>query len=239
MSWVFGALAVTLGLILLWGVFAPRSQWRILAGWSVSDPHLHEPGGASYGLRRLVSGIGALTLLGIVGVTSASAVAGLPSESPRPSLVSQLWGRPDPSVVNRMIVPLSGPPSGLVEMPVLAYEDVSDDLPDYFDRLHNFTLLGNGALDFADVVVQVRGPLLCIPRAVVVIETADTVKFAVYYGLPDAAADVPVDNTVSCPTDASVTGSVLIPLRLAAPIGDRTVETLAEDPIREVTVPST
>jgi len=36
-----------------------------------------------------------------------------------------------------------------------------------------------------------------------------------------------------------VTGSVLIPLRLAAPIGDRTVETLAEDPIREVTVPST
>ena len=254
MSWVFGALAVTLGLILLWGVFAPRSQWRILAGWSVSDPHLHEPGGASYGLRRLLSGIGALTLLGIVGVTSASAVAGLPSESPRPSLVSQLWGRPDPSVVNRMIVPLSGPPSGLVEMPVLAYEDVSDDLPDYFDRLHNFTLLGNGdapgyvgslpdvgngALDFADVVVQVRGPLLCIPRAVVVIETADTVQFAVYYGLPDAAADVPVDNKVSCPTDASVTGSVLIPLRLAAPIGDRTVETLAEVPIREVTVPST
>lgn len=80
---------------------------------------------------------------------------------------------------------------------------------------------------------------MCIPRAVVVIETADTVQFAVYYGLPDAAADVPVDNTVSCPTDASVTGSVLIPLRLAAPIGDRTVETLAEDPIREVTVPST
>lgn len=254
MSWVFGALAVTVGLILLWGVVAPRSQWRALEAWSVSDRFRDEPGGASYGIRRLISGLGALTLLVVVGVSSAAAVANLPSDRPAPSLVSQLWGRPDPDVINRMIVPLSGPPGGLTEVPVLGYEDVADDLPDYFDRLDNFTLLGdpdapgyvgslpdvgNGALDFADLVVHVRGPLLCIPRAVVLIETAETVKVGVYYGLPDAAADVPVDNAVSCPADAPVTSSVLIPLQLAAPLGERTVETLTDTPVREVKVPRT
>ncbi|MFM9878701.1 MAG: fumarate hydratase [Rhodoglobus sp.] len=253
MSWVFGALAVTLGLILLWGLVAPRSQWRALEGWSVADRYRDEPGGTSYGLRRLVSGVGTLGVLAVIGVSSASAVANIPSERPASSVVAQMWGRPDPDVVNRMIVPLSGPPGGLVEMPVIGYEDVSDDLPEYFDRLDNFTLLGNadvpgyigglpdignGALDLADLVVHVRGPLLCIPRAAVVIETDAAVTIAVYYGLPDDPSGAVIDNTVSCPADAPVTGSLLIPLDLAAPLGHRIVQSLAEAPIREVKVPS-
>lgn len=252
MSWVFGALAVTLGFVLLWGVVAPRSQWHALAAWSVADHHRNEPGGAAYGMRRLMSGLGALGLLAVVGLTSAAAFADQPSDPPPPSLVSQLWGRPDPDVVNRMVVGLAVPPAGLVEVPVLAYEDVSDDLPEYYDRLDYFTLLGkddppgyvgklpdvgNGALDFADLIVQVRGPLLCIPRAVVVIETVDTIQVGVYYGAPDAPDGTPVDHAIACPLDSHVTGSVLIPLELLDAVGDRTVVTLTGDAIREVVLP--
>lgn len=253
MSWVFGALAITLGLILLWGVVSPRSQWRATMSWSASDPYRSEPGGAAYGVRRLISGLGVLVLLGIGAVTSFSAVANQPSPSAAPSVVEQLWGAPEPRLINRMVTPSGAAPAGLVEVPVLAYEDVGDDLPDYYARLKEFLYLGaddipgyvgrlpdvgNGAFDFADLVINVRGPVLCIPRSVVMLETADTVQVAVYYGLPDPADGSVPDNVVGCPTESGVTGSVLIPLALAAELGDRTVESLDGTPIREVFSPT-
>lgn len=253
MSWVFGALAITLGLILLWGVLSPRSQWRATMSWSASDPYRSEPGGAAYGVRRLISGLGLIVLLGIGAITSISAVANQPGQASPPSVVESLWGAPEPRLVNRMVSPSGAAPAGLVEVPVLAYEDVEDDLPDYYARLKEFLYLGaedipgyvgrlpdvgNGAFDFADLVINVRGPVLCIPRSVVMIETAEAVQIAVYYGRPDPADGSVPDNAVECATDSGVTGSVLIPLALVAELGDRTVQSLDGTPIREVFSPS-
>jgi hypothetical protein len=67
---------------------------------------------------------------------------------------------------------------------------------------------------------------LCIPRAAVVVESDTTVKIGLYYGLPDSADGSPVDNTKGCPINSPVTASLLIPIDLTAPVGDRTVESL-------------
>ncbi len=252
MSWVFAALAVTLGLILLWGVVAPRSQWRALAAWSVSDGYRHEPGGASYGLRRVVSGAGALALLVVVGATSVSGLTVQPESAPAPTRIEQMWGSPDPLVVNRVISALTAPATGLVDTPILGYQDVSAEVPEYFDRLHNFSLLGNSdipgyvgglpavgnrALDYATIVVHVRGPLLCIPRAVTVIQSAETIQIAVYYGLPTGAPNA-ADVATACATDQPVTGSLLIPVRLSAPVDGRAVQSLSGSTIGAVAVPA-
>lgn len=216
--------------------------------WSAADPYRSEPGGAAYGVRRLISGAGVMALLGIVAITSISAVASQPDPPPTPSVVEQLWGAPEPRLVNRIVSTSGAAPAGLVEVPVLGYEDVEDDLPAYYARLKEFLYLGtedipgyigilpdigNGAFDFADLVINVRGPVLCVPRSVVMIETEETVQIAVYYGRPDPADGSVPDNVVECPTASGVTGSVLIPLALASELGDRTVESLDGTPIRE------
>ncbi len=220
--------------------------------WSASDPYRSEPGGAAYGIRRLISGAGLLALLGIASVASISAVAGQPGPQPRPSTVEQLWGKPDPRLVNRIVSTAGTVPEGLIEVEVLAYENVEDDLPDYYARLKEFRYLGadgipgyigrppgfgDGAFDFADIVINVRGPVLCVPRSLVMVETYQAIQIAVYYGRPDPADGSTPDNTTECSTDSSVTGSVLIPLSLANPVGDRTVEQLDGTPIREVVSP--
>ncbi len=252
MSWAFGALAVTLGLVLLWGAIAPRSQWRALAAWSVSDPYRNEPGGAAYGVRRALNAIGVLGLMGVGIVTALSGSTGAAQQALGPTSVEKMWGAPDPTVIDRIVVPLTAPAVGLVDMPVLGYQDISADVPEYFDRLDVFSRLGNEnvpglvgglpdvgnrALDYATLVVHVRGPLLCVPRAVTVIETPDVVQIGVYYGLPDGVAGTG-DPTVDCAAGASVTGSILIPLELSADLGERTVQTLDGTAIGEVRVPS-
>ncbi len=217
--------------------------------WSASDPHRSEPGGAAYAVRRLISGAGVLALLGVVGIASVSAVANQPGTPPTTSIVELLWGKPDPRVVNRIVAPVGAAPAGLVETEVLAYENVEDDLPDYYARLKEFLYLGsdeipgyvgtvpdfgNGAFDFAEIVINVRGPILCIPRAVVMIETPEAVQLAVYYGFPDPADGSAPDNVTQCATDSAVTGSLLIPIALQTPLGERAVQHLDGTPIREV-----
>lgn len=262
MTWIFGVLAVSLGVYLLWGLVAPRSQWRALAAWSVSNPHANEPGGSAYGWRRLLSGVGVLGLA-LVGVFAATPglLAALPQEERVVSPLNAMWGTPDPQLVNRAVYGSSAPPAGLVEFPVLGYQDLDelDELPPYLLELTEYALLGDTtppgyigsapAVGFsgvgpADLVVNVRGPVLCIPREAVVIETDTAVQIAIYYGLPDpkpsADPDVPTpvpDNVKGCRTDDSVTGSVLIPITLSAELGDRTVETLDGEAIRKVDVP--
>ena len=58
MGFVFVALAITAGVICLWGLVAPRGQWRALASWSFRDPHAGEPGATAYAIRRVASGLG-------------------------------------------------------------------------------------------------------------------------------------------------------------------------------------
>lgn len=242
MAWIFGTIAATLGLLFLWGLFAPRSQWLTLTAWSVSDPHAHEPGAAGFGMRRLASAVGLIGLASVGFVAAASFIDRLPRPPVPPTPVQAMWGTPDPHVINRVVRGLSSPPDGLVAVPVLDYQAFpTTGAPSYLTRLNTYSLLGLGAvpgligaapgaqaaaIDTAELVVHVRGPILCIPRAAVVIESDTTVKIGLYYGLPDSADGSPVDNTKGCPTDSSVTASVLIPIDLTAPVGDRIVESL-------------
>jgi hypothetical protein len=252
-----------MGVVFLWGVLSPRSQWRALSGWSVSDPHVNEPGGAAYFVRRLLSGVGLLGLAGVMLLTSTSLIGPLRTAPPADE-VELMWGAPAPHYVERVFQTYSEPVAGLAPMPLLAYQGFEEDIdkPDYFLRLDRFSLLGEedipgyigvppdegfSAIGFADLVVQARGPLLCIPREALVIETEESVTIAVYYGLPnppptidedgiEVAAPQP-DHVAGCPVDDAVTASVLIPVNLSAPLGERTVLTLDGEELREVPVP--
>lgn len=249
MSWVFGSLAVLLGIVLLWGLVAPRSQWRVLAGWSTTRPYADEPSGAAYGARRIVSAVGVAGVVAVLAVGSSALLPRGPGDALPLPPVEQMWGTPPPRLVDRVITPVDAPPPGLVEFPVLGYQDLVDGAPDYLRDLRPFTLLGDAdapgyigevvdegstATGLADLVVHVRGPLLCIPRDAVVVETDTTVQIAVYYGLPVAVDGTAPDSVAGCAPDAAVTGSVLIPLVLAAPLGDREVQGLDGAPLEQV-----
>ncbi|MBX3098407.1 MAG: fumarate hydratase [Salinibacterium sp.] len=261
MTWVFGVFAASLGIFFLWGLLAPRSQWRVLSAWSVSNPHTHEPGGASYGWRRLLSGVGALGL-GLVAALSAAPVVVESLSQPERliSPVQVMWGAPDPQLVNRSVYGSATEPENLVEVPIIGYQNLDElaELPSYLLELKTFRLLGNPAppgyigstpaegfsgIGPADLVVNVRGSVLCIPREAVVIETDSAVQIAIYYGLPDPTPDasgaVPAtpDNVAGCPLGDAVGGSVLIPITLSTSLGERSVETLNGDAIPKVDVP--
>jgi len=242
-GWIFGVLAATLGLVFLWGVFAPRSQWRALSAWSVSDENAHEPGGAAYGWRRLLCAIGALGVGAVVVVSASVGFAASQTSAPQPSRVDVMWGTPNPAIVDRILTPLNAPPGGLVEEPILGFQSYAeqDGLPVYLDGLKTFAYLGAidfpgyigsipevgfSALDSADLVIHVAGPVLCVPRQIVVIESDVDVKVAIYYGVPDRADGSVPDNTVACPADSTMTASVLIPIDLQSPLGDRVLTTL-------------
>lgn len=242
-SWVLWVVAATLGAVLLWSLFAPRSSWRSLTGWSVSDPHGNEPGGTGYGLRRLVSGLGALGFAAVLVVIAGSSLAGtFPVPPSPPSAVRVMWGTPDPQVVNRVVVPVAAAPADLQQIPIIGYQAFTNSgAPSYLTRLKQYTLLGKAspagyigrvpdeglaAIDTAALVVNVRGPLLCLPRQAVVIETDATVQIGIFYGLPDSADGSLVDHLAGCPLDAPLTASVLIPIPLANSVGDRKVQTL-------------
>ena len=242
MAWIFGTIAATLGLLFLWGLCAPRSQWHTLTAWSVSDPHAHEPGAAGYGMRRLASAVGLIGLTSVGFVAAASFIDRLPRPPVPPTPVHAMWGAPDPQIVNRVVRGVATPPAGLVAIPLIDYQGFpASGAPSYLTRLNTYALLGSSsipgligaqpdaqasAIDTAELVVHVRGPLLCVPRAAVVVETDTTVKIGLYYGLPDSTDGSPLDNTKGCPTDSPVTASLLIPIDLTVPVGDRTVESL-------------
>lgn len=246
MSWVFGVVAVSLGVLFLWGLVAPRNQWWMLSSWSVTDPHSHAPGGATYGLRRMISGFGLLAL-SVVGIVGAAPIVAsqLPQQTRELSAVEVMWGNPAPHLVARVVTGFSEPPADLVEVPVLGYQvlDDSEDVPGYLVAMKHFSLLGDetppgyigsapaegfSAIGSANLVLNVRGSVLCIPRAAVVQETETTIVVAVYYGLPDAVdpAAPALDHAVGCPANDPVTSSVLLPISLDTEVGDRVVQTL-------------
>jgi hypothetical protein len=240
--------------VFIWGVIAPRSQWRALFSWSASDAHSAEPGGTAYGWQRVLSGIGVVSLLTVVGVAILPGLLYSAQSVPGPTPIEQMWGSPQPQVINRTVTAVTSPPGGLVEVPVLGVQvfDEDDGPPDYLVELTEFVRLGTfeipglvgndpepgfSALDFADLVVNVRGALLCIPRQVLVVESETAVQIAVYYGLPDTGDGISPDNAVACPADSPVTSSVLIPLTLATPLGDRVIHGLDGTKLNLVSLP--
>jgi hypothetical protein len=241
-GWIFGTIAATLGLLFLWGLVAPRSQWLTLTAWSVSDAHAQEPGAAGYSVRRLASAVGLIGLTSVAFVAASSFIERLPRPPAPQTPVHAMWGEPDPHIVNRIVRGTAKPPSGLIAVPVIDYQAFDAvGPPAYLTRLNKYTVLGSASVPgligvdpdtevpataTAELVVHVRGPILCIPRAAVVVETDTTITIGLYYGLPNSADGSPVDNTKGCATDSSVTASLLIPIDLASAVGDRTVQSL-------------
>ena len=254
MGWVFVVLAATLGVVFLWGMIAPRSQWRALTSWSVSDPHSAEPGAAAYGWQRVLSGIGVLLLLTVTGVAVIPGLLYSAQSVPGLTPIEQMWGSPQPQIVNRTVTAVGAPPAGLVEVPVLGVQvfDEDDGPPSYLVDLKDFVRLGTAeipglvgtnpdvgfsAMDFADLVVNVRGAVLCVPRQVLVVESETVIQIAVYYGLPDPGDGSVPDNAAACSPDSAVTSSLLIPLTLGSPVGDRVIQGLAGNDLNLVDLP--
>lgn len=254
MGWVFAVLAATLGVVFLWGMLAPRSQWRALTSWSYADAHSAEPGAAAYGWQRVLSAIGILSLLTVTGVAVVPGLLYSAQSAPGLTPIEQMWGAPQPQVVNRTVTAIQTPPGGLTEVPILGVQvfDPDEGPPDYLVELKEFVRLGTNeipgllgtdpdvdfsAMDFADLVVNVRGAVLCVPRQVLVVESETTVQIAVYYGLPDPGDGSIPDNATACPADAPLTSSLLIPLRLGSPVGDRVFQALDGTEIDIVDLP--
>lgn len=235
------AILVALAVLTVWGAIAPRGQWRVLAGWTRRQPYASEPGPISVGVHRIVA------ILATIGLAIGGLVLWQQHEDslpkpPKPlTALQQMWGAPDPLVVDRVVDSVSALPSNLVAQPILRYQlvDSSRRAPNYLFDLQDWTPKsgltgvvgaqpspGLSALDTAAIVVQVRGDSRCIPRAVYATEDATTVIIAVFYGRPDAAlsGSTPVAlNDCTPATTVAKSISVLIPIRLQEAIGKRIV----------------
>lgn len=245
---VLGGLAI----LTFWGFLAPRSQWRMLTGWSHREATGGEPGAVIVGIHRLVAGI-ALVGLALAGM---SMVGGLFTSTTQAGTrvitdpVRVLWGSPDPAVVNRVFVPVNIAPTGLVREPTVRFQAVSakDRNPDYLFSLPVYArplasttdgylgadpTIGLSALDTADIVVQVRADRRCTPQQVLVVESSTAIVIAVYYGRPTGE---PLDTkALAAPCNPKASGdqssSVLIPIALGAAVGQRAVLSLEGTPI--------
>jgi hypothetical protein len=248
-------LVVVLGgltILTLWGFAAPRSQWRVLTGWSHRDSSHDEPGAVILGIHRLVAGI-ALAGLALGGASVVGGLidpAGQVSAPTNADPVRLLWGSPDPSVVNRVFVPVKVAPARLTREPVLRFQAVRPKTrsPGYlfglgiYARPHDSATdgylgasptTGLSALDSADIVVQVRADRRCTPQQVLVVESDTAIVIAVYYGRPVGESLDAKALAAPCDPKASRDGSssVLIPIELAAPVATRAVLNLEGTPI--------
>lgn len=244
------ALLGGLAVLTLWGFVAPRSQWRVLTSWSQRDPRGNEPGQVVVGIHRVVAGI-AIVSLAFTGVSYEQG-KGQPENVPvvrsTADPLRQLWGTPDPVVVNRVISPVTDAPADLVPLPVLRFQvtDGTHRDPSYLFDLGTFQppkakggdgyvgtdpAVGLTALDTANLVVQVRADKRCIPKQVLVVQSSSAVVVAVYYGRPGSAAVSAADLATLCNAGASGSVSTLVPIHLSAAVGTRAVVNLDGVPI--------
>ena len=243
----FLGVAALLGAVLLWGLVSPRSQWRVLVGWSTRDPDRAEPGDGIHGLTRIIC------LAGLVGLLVVGAqLWARYSEDTRPGLaktaVERMWGSPAPQLIDRLVTPVVAPPEGFPSGPIVGYQELERGAaPDYLVNVQHWSFLGEDApvgivgaypgdgytgYGISDVLVAAQGPLNCIPRVAAVTE-ADVVQIGVYWGLPGAT---PQDSMTGCRVDGALLQTVLIPIQLAAPIDGRPVVTFDGVPIAPVPV---
>ena len=143
-----------LSTLTLWGLVAPRSQWRALTGWSTREGVGAEPTALLIGIHRLIAGVAvaALVVVGLTVISGApvaggtSAIGGTPGPSGQaraPKIIDPvrlLWGAPDPVVVNRVFVPVSTASPDLTRVAVLRYQSLSpkNRSPAYLFGLHTY-----------------------------------------------------------------------------------------------------
>lgn len=247
MSWVFIVLAAFAGALLLWGLIDPRGQWRVLVGWSTRNPEASEPGDAVQAVRRLVSAAGLAGVIAVVVVLVVGQVASQPKPAIAPTALELMWGTPVPRLVDRVIVPGTETPDGLVEGEVVAVQAIDAGFaPSYLITMPRWSRLGDAApagivgsaapkgatgYGLASLLISVRGPLLCIPRVVVVEETDTEIRVGVWFGPPDGVdSDLPVEE--ACASNASASERILLPVYLDADVDDRDVLTIDGQPVR-------
>jgi len=251
------SLAGILGLVFLWGVVSPRSEWYSLVGWTRSDPRATEPGSAAYAAGRFVSLIGLLALLTIAINSAVGDIKFDQQVVVRPTTATErVWGAPRSYVVDRVFMPLSAIPEGLVEQSITGYQLVNgpEQSPEYLFEAGKIRqaglaaqpgflgvppLAGAVALDTADLVVHVRGDDRCIPQKVVVVLVEGAVQIGVFFGQPSPAdgSNADVSNCDPGPPIARTKG-YLIPVDLAAPLGERVVQSLDGTPLNLVPLPT-
>jgi len=245
---VLAAVAGALGLLLAWGLFAPRGQWRVLHGWATRDPDTAEPGDAVHGVRRFICAVGLLALLAVVSVVVWNRAAEQPVAAAPANAVERMWGTPTPRLIDRVVVPQGADPEGLVPSPVLAYQELDRGFaPTYLVTMPRYALLGDPAPDgllgadpgddfnafgISDILFEVEGPLLCIPRALVLVDGETEVNVGVYWGLPGA---IEQDHVAGCRLDGTLQ-RVLIPVQLPSELEGRIVVNSFGEPISAVEV---
>ena len=203
-------------------------------------------------LYRVIAVIGIASMV-VSGVLVAQVRWGNnPKPEETPTAAEMMWGAPAPVVVNRVVLAEKAPVPGLVNQPILGYQEVVGQTrqPPYLFGLKTFTMpdavtdngfigtdpsVGLVALDTARLVVRVAGDPQCFPHAAVVNETDELVSIAIYYGRA-APKDGPANDALGdCKVLASgLNISTLIPIRLSEPLGNRIVVTLTGELIAKV-----
>ncbi|TQL47294.1 hypothetical protein FB562_0350 [Homoserinimonas aerilata] len=249
MTFVF-FIAALLALLFVWGLFWPRSLWRVMASWSRRNPQASEPGPVSYGLQRVVSAIGLASFAAVGVFLAVDYVQSLPQPEPKPTALQAMWGSaPAPLIVDRVVNPSGETDPSFAAEPILAYQavDSTAHTPRYLaflsvyqppgppDRGYIGSTPGTGfaALDSAELVINLRPKTQCVPMQATVIETETAVQIGVVSGLPGQLGGATADNAF-CAGGSIVGPSLLLPLNLSAPLGDRQVQMLDGTPILEV-----
>ena len=248
------ALVVVLAILFVWGMIAPRSQWRLLVSFTYREPHTDAPSGWAFSLHRVIAAIGVAGLLAGGGIAWQRYVDALPEPPAPPNPIEQMWGDADTVVMNRVVTTTTSVPSGLVRVDPSAYHamDGQRRQPTYLFGVATLEIpdgetagglvgeqptTGLVALDLARVVVLATADAHCIPREVFLQEGPSSVRVAVYFGrpdLPDGTADP--EGVDACAPGSSGARSILIPLQLASPLGERLVTDLDGVPLRRAPI---
>lgn len=248
-SWILLGASGLLGAILAWGLVSPRTQWRVLVGWSTSDPDRAEPGDGVHGVTRLICLIGLLGLGAFAGVQIWSLVSHQPRPAAAATDIERMWGTPVPRLVDRAVTPLAEPPTVLVSGPIVAFQEIERGwAPDYLVEMPRWSYLGEPepvgligvypgdgytGYGISDILVAASGPLGCIPRVAAVAEDETEIRIGVYWGLPGGADQ---DHLGACDATAAMLQTVLVPVQLAAPVERRDVVTFDGVPVAPVAV---
>ena len=254
---MFTVVAVSLGILFVWGVLAPRHQWNSLIAWTRDNPRDTEPGPMAYRLVRLLSLVGIValtfgpvtTLIGGVSFREPPATASLTS-------LEKVWGQPRPVLLDRVFTAARTPSKALVQQEITGYQLIDNvhRVPNYLfsakalrdtgmAALPGFLGVvpraGSTALATASFIVHVRGDDRCIPQQVGVVEAVDSVRVGVFFGHPTTAGSAASPRGPACDPAPSVTRSraFLIPVDLAAPLNDRAIQSLSAKPISTVPLP--
>ncbi|MCW4386448.1 hypothetical protein OH146_11760 [Salinibacterium sp. SYSU T00001] len=251
MSFVVFAVAL-LAVVFVWGLFWPRSQWQVLAAWLRRNPDASEPSATAYAFHRILSGLGVATFLTVGVALAITYINSLPAPEPPKTALQQMWGAaPRPVVVDRVVRSVGEADPSFAEQAILGYQLVDNvaHTPRYLVYLDNYNPPGSdspligappsegfAALDSAELVVNVRVKAQCTPLQAVVVESEEAVQVAIYSAISSPVGAPAVANHEFCEGGSTVGPSLLIPLDLAQPVGEREVQLLDGTAVREVEV---